>query len=201
MALGQQRQLPLQRVCGHISENKNGSIWIVLDPAKIEYNPGKRYVAKLYLNSFWGKFAKKSEVTQSDMIKDTKEFFRLLSSDTEKIHDVVFLNDEMVEICHATEGHFLQTLCTANTIIAAFTTATTRLRLLESLKVVGQRALYMDTDPIIYIAKEGYAYLTEGCSLGQLENEFKNDNEYITEFLAAGAKNYGYKTNMLVHQN
>ena len=67
------------------------------------------------------------------------------------------------------------------------------------LKIVRQRALYMDTDCIIYIAKEGYADPTKACSLGQLENEFKNDDKYITEFLAAGAKNYGYKTK--VHQN
>ena len=83
-----------------------------------------------------------------------------------------FLNDEMVEVCHTTEGHFLQSLPTTNTIIAAFTTATARLRLLESLKVVGQRAFYMDTGSIIYIVKEGYADPTEGYSLGQLENKF-----------------------------
>ena len=56
----------------------------------------------------------------------------------------------------------------------------------------------MDTDSIIYIAKKGYADPTEGCSLGQLESKYKND-EYITKFLTAGAKNYGYKTK--VHQN
>ena len=45
---------------------------IDLDPQSIECNPGKRFVAKLCLNSFWGKFAQKSDVTQAMVITDPK---------------------------------------------------------------------------------------------------------------------------------
>ena len=48
-----------------------------------EFNPGKRYVSKLCLNSFWGKFAQKSDMTKSSLLQEPKDFFVLLSSKRE----------------------------------------------------------------------------------------------------------------------
>jgi hypothetical protein len=41
-----------------------------LDPNKIEYNPGMRALAKLMLNSFWGKFAQRPNMAKTEQIRD-----------------------------------------------------------------------------------------------------------------------------------
>ena len=41
---------------------------IQLDPTKINYNPGLRALAKLMLNSFWGKFAQRPNLTKTAAI-------------------------------------------------------------------------------------------------------------------------------------
>ena len=57
------------------------------------------------------------------------------------------------------------------------------------------RVLYFDTDSIIYLTRENDAYEPEtGVYLGKFTNELDKD-EYITEFVCAGPKNYEYKTN------
>ena len=119
----------------------------------------------------------------------------MITSDQEEIQDILFLNEEVVEVRHSTKTKFLKILNTSNVVIAAFTTASARLKLYEALKVVNERVLYMDTDSVVYIARAGEPDPKEGCALGDLENEFKCDDKYITEFIAGGAKNYAYKTN------
>ena len=52
----------------------------------------------------------------------------------------------------------------------------------------------MDTDSLVYISKPNNPEPEVGTALGELANELKDDKDYITEFVAAGAKNYGYKT-------
>jgi hypothetical protein len=42
----------------YIKENYDQLV-IILDEDKIEFNPGRRAVAKLCLNSLWGKFGQK----------------------------------------------------------------------------------------------------------------------------------------------
>ena len=165
-----------------------------LNPEDIIHNPGRRYVAKLCLNSFWGKFAQRADVTKSTMVSDPKDFFQFIMSEKETVHELIFLNDEIVELRHKTQQNFLTTLPTSNLVIAAFTTASARLKLLKALNVVGDRAIYMDTDSIVYISREDMANPEEGNALGELQSELHPD-EIITEFVAAGAKNYGYKTN------
>ncbi|XP_072218719.1 uncharacterized protein [Leuresthes tenuis] len=43
---------------------------IQLDTSKIEVNPAKRQVAKLCLNSFWGKFAQRNDLHQTAIVTD-----------------------------------------------------------------------------------------------------------------------------------
>lgn len=47
--------------------NKEG---ILLDYNQIEENPGLRSLAKLMLNSFWGKFGQRTNLTQTTLISD-----------------------------------------------------------------------------------------------------------------------------------
>ena len=80
-----------------------------------------------------------------------------------------------------------------NIFVAAFTTCLARLKLYESLEFLGERALYFDTDSVIYRGKPGEAEIPLGDFLGDMSNEL-DDGDYITEFLSRGPKNYGYQT-------
>ena len=53
---------------------------ILLDESKIESNPVKRQVAKLCLNSLWGKFAQRDNLYRTSIVSDPEEFFSFLFS-------------------------------------------------------------------------------------------------------------------------
>ena len=79
-----------------------------------------------------------------------------------------------------------------NVFIAAFTTSLARLKLYEALVFLGDRALYYDTDSVIYKTKPDEQKLPLGLYLGQFTDELGGDS--IVEFSSGGAKNYGYLT-------
>ena len=56
---------------------------IQLDHEKIEKNPGLRSLAKLMLNSFWGKFGQRSYMTKLEHVKDPSKYFDMLTSDSQ----------------------------------------------------------------------------------------------------------------------
>ena len=65
---------------------------IQLDTSKIEVNPAKRQMAKLCLNSFWGKFAQRNDLHQTTIITDPNSFFNFMFSGKYKIAYFHFLN-------------------------------------------------------------------------------------------------------------
>ena len=54
---------------------------IQLDPTKIEKNPGLRTLAKVMLNSMWGKFGQKPNKTQVKEFDDPIQFHEFYDSD------------------------------------------------------------------------------------------------------------------------
>nr|DAC81317.1 TPA_asm: PolB [Larimichthys croaker adintovirus] len=164
-----------------------------LDADKIEVNPAKRQVAKLCLNSFWGKFAQRSNLPQTTLVSDPEDFLRFMFSGQYNVKYFNFLNDKTAMIqwnyhkrCVVPPGR------ANNVFIAAFTTAYARLKLYSYLEQVQENVLYMDTDSLIYVVKEGGAPLKLGNYLGDLTDEL--DGDTIQEFAAAGPKSYAYQT-------
>jgi hypothetical protein len=51
------------------------------DYNNIQNNPGLRALAKLMLNSFWGKFGQRSNMPQIKYISEPAEYFDMLTSD------------------------------------------------------------------------------------------------------------------------
>lgn len=80
-----------------------------------------------------------------------------------------------------------------NVFLASFTTCWARLKLYELLDLLQTRVLYWDTDSVIYTLKEGELEPPVGDYLGELTNELSED-DWITEFVCNGPKNYAYKT-------
>ena len=82
-----------------------------------------------------------------------------------------------------------------NIFVACFTTCWARLRLYAALQPLRDRVLYYDTDSIIFLQDEGQPNPDLGDYLGDFTSELDPD-DYITEFVSAGPKNYGYQTKL-----
>ena len=167
---------------------------ITLDRTKIESNPGLRKLCKLMLNSHWGKYGQRPNQTQVTSFTQPSSFFKLMQNDNQIIHRIEIMNDAMVEVFHSFVDVCNPIQTNVNVFIACFTTCHARLKLYEALELLDQRVLYFDTDSVIYTWKPGQAHVPLGNYLGDFTNELK-ENDFIEEFVAAGPKNYAYKTN------
>ena len=142
---------------------------IQLDYDNIRKNPGLRSLAKLMLNSFWGKFGQRTNMQRLSHIADPAEFFDMLTNDEQTITGINFINDDIVELRWKYCDEFVESTGRTNVVIAAYTTALARLKLYSYLEVLGSRALYADTDSVIF--KSGSPDLELGDYLGDLTNE------------------------------
>jgi len=184
---------------------------IQLDPSKIEKNPGLYQLAKMYLNSLWGKFGQRlsEEFTSTKFYHNTTSdalaFTKLRVS--KDLKGLILINENCVLATvngrkqdeHAKVG-------TGNIALAIFTTAQARLKLYsEILLPLGPRVCYYDTDSAIFLMKKNDTKLIQqlvplGRFLGDITNELGTDkyhygSEYIVEYVSGGPKNYAYRTN------
>ena len=102
---------------------------IELDPAKVEKNPGLRSLAKLMLNSFWGKFGQHLNQTQVTTCVKPSEFFNIITDDRQVVHRIEIANEKMVEVYHTFENECKPIQTNVNIFIACFTTSYARLKL------------------------------------------------------------------------
>ncbi|KAL6421672.1 hypothetical protein ACFW04_014487 [Cataglyphis niger] len=78
---------------------------IVLDKRNIVRNPGLRSVAKLCLNSFWGKFGQRSNLTNTEVVRTQQRFMTLLTSAEHEITDILPVNDEIIYVSWLLSGN------------------------------------------------------------------------------------------------
>ncbi|XP_053405164.1 uncharacterized protein LOC128558905 [Mercenaria mercenaria] len=164
---------------------------VLLDYSNIEKNPGMRALAKLMLNSFWGKFGQKLNKNQVEFIDEPALYFEKLTSDREEVTAVNFVSNEMVEIRWKYKDEFVEPTGKTNVVIAAYTTAQARLKLYSYLEKLGPRALYADTDSVVFTSKVGDWMPSLGDYLGDLTDEIQGN--HIKTFVASGPKSYGYQ--------
>jgi hypothetical protein len=69
---------------------------ILLERDSIGHNPAKRGLAKLCLNSMWGKLTERSNRTRTKMIKGPKALYRFLAKPGIELAALVFVSDEVV---------------------------------------------------------------------------------------------------------
>ena len=132
-------------------------------------------------------------MTKNEEVTEPKDFYGYLYSDQYVVKDAQMINDETVEIQYIEKEGFVEENDKVNIVIAAFTTAYARLKLYDLLDLLQERALYYDTDSVIYIHQPGKPDPPLGDYLGELTDELNGD--YITTFISGGPKNYGYITN------
>ena len=171
-------------------------------------NPGLRSLAKLMLNSMWGKFGQRPNKTQCCHFTDPQEFHEFLESDRYVIQKIQLLPDRQdpsqidehaIDVFYTLRSEDQEINGKCNIFIAAFTTCWARLKLYEELKRGQEQILYYDTDSILLVIDENNPHHyqpTTGDYLGDLTNELwdkkKKEFRTIQEFSSAGPKNYGY---------
>ncbi|XP_071093455.1 uncharacterized protein [Haliotis cracherodii] len=164
---------------------------IRLDKDRIEKNPGRRTIAKMQLNSLWGKFGQRVDYSQNVYMNDPVQYFALWRDERNTIEDVTVVNEHMVEVTYTQQKEFQTPHSHFNVSIAAWVTAQARLKLYETLALVNRRVLYFDTDSVIYIHRPHDANPELGHSLGEFTDEL--DGNTIKTFVSGGPKNYGYE--------
>ncbi|KAL3102391.1 hypothetical protein niasHT_020822 [Heterodera trifolii] len=171
---------------------------IKIENNKMKADPGKRYIAKLCLNSLWGRFSMRNLLSKA--IIDNDECLIRQYSDDKKIEliDVELMDEDndVYMLTYKPKEEFVDENKYSNVVISLFTTSMARLYLYEALKKVadapGCEILYYDTDSVIYVHPEDNDPLPTGKGhLGELTDE-KPDHD-IMEFISAGCKNYGLK--------
>ena len=141
---------------------------------QVKKNPVRRQMAKIYLNSLWGKFCQKPSRTHYATIHGYQQFadlwfhphidkatfsFRHLAHDTWKVK-------------YETYENFIQPNAKYNIFLASKVTEWARCILhRQMLKIGPQHILYCDTDSILFLYPKDGEKL-EGCGLGQWINEY-----------------------------
>jgi hypothetical protein len=165
---------------------------IKLDKDKIGLNEGRKAVAKMCLNSLWGKFGQRQNMSKTEYVTSVNRFYQIILND--KIDDINYtlINDEMIQMSYCLKDVFVENDFSTNVFIAAFTTSNARLRLYEKLDELGDRVCYYDTDSIVYI-DDGSKSIKTGKCLGDWENELKGD-DYGIRWVSPGPKSYEMNT-------
>ncbi|XP_041366927.1 uncharacterized protein LOC121381654 [Gigantopelta aegis] len=168
---------------------------VQLDKHKITKNPGLRSLAKLCLNSFWGKYGQRLNMKQSAFIHESNAdvFFQMLADTTKEVIDFHVLTETILQLEYQHKSTFIPEDLKTNVFLATFTTSWARLKLYSVLEQLGENVLYYDTDSVIFVARPGDYQPPLGDYLGELTDEL--DGQFITEFVSGGPKNYGYRTN------
>ena len=181
---------------------------IQLNPANIQKNPGLRSLAKLCLNSFWGKFGENLSKTKSEFIHDNEaeKFIQMITSADKEVTNFNIVADDIIHVEWKAKKESLNEDFKTNIFLASFTTCWARLELYKVLHQLGERVLYFDTDSIIYISRQGEYDPPLGDYLGDLTSELGcgdvgckdvhcSGDHWIMELISGGPKNYAYLTN------
>ena len=107
------------------------------------------------------------------------------------VSDVQIINADCMYITYKS-NEFRTPALNTNVIIASYLSSHARLELYRCFEMLEDRALYCDTDSIIYIHVDGM-YNSPLCEfVGGMTNELGEN--YSTEYLPKGLKNYAYCT-------
>ena len=146
-----------------------------------------------YACRFWGKFGQASGQTKTEYVCTPERLFKLLTDEKVNVQDFHILNDLLIQVDWTEDEDFAAPSSFQNIFIACFTTVYARIKLYTLLDRLKDRALYCDTDSVVYTVEPGKTKLPLGDYLGELTNELQ-DGDHITEFVSTGPKAYAYKT-------
>ena len=177
----------------HLYEEGQG---ILLDKTKITYNPGMRAIAKLCLNSLWGKFGQRTNMGKCEIISTKDEFMEIIYNPTYENIQWLDIAQDKIQISYVLKDEYVENDFNTNMAVACFTTSRARMRLYEeALKPLNRQVLYFDTDSVVYVVDKNnpeHIKLKNGDLLGEWTDELEGD-KMIGKFVSGGPKNYSYE--------
>ena len=69
-----------------------------IDIEHFEYSAGLRAIAKLCLNSLWGRFSQRTNMSQTKYVTEVAEFYEILLDDRLDNINFQFINDDMAQM-------------------------------------------------------------------------------------------------------
>lgn len=170
---------------------------IELDWDTLEKNVGLREVAKLLLNSLWGKLGQSPDNKQISFAANPKDLHKLrrleelglAQAKSFRHHDHHDTAGSSIECNYETHDYRNLSLQTY-VPVACFVSAFGRMRLYDELEKLGDRVIYHDTDSIVYQRDPDGYNIPEGKYLGEWEDECPGWK--IVEFVGVAPKTYGY---------
>ena len=175
-----------------------------------QYNPGMKQLAKICLNSLWGKFGQRSTLDSYEYITEWNRLLLQLTNSNVKTNNWHIINNQCVELRYSDDIDYDIEAEYISEVTAVFTIANARVRLYSMLDWLHpSQLIYCDTDSAIFVydknnplhkypnndAKDLPDNVRFGDALGEWEDEFKKEGGHIKEIVVGGAKSYSYVTN------
>jgi len=127
---------------------------IALDKKSILKNAGQHTLAKLKLNSMWGKWAQDQNKTKTTIMVSEKEFYVHLTCLGTEVTNIIFPNDDVACVSSKYSEDNIAVGKTVNVAVAAYVTTQVLLKLYEYLSKLGEFVSYCDTYAVIFIQKD-----------------------------------------------
>jgi len=163
---------------------------IRLDKDEIRPKAAKRGLAKLCLNSIWGKLTERNNRTKSMMISDPYELYSFLATICIEVTKLMFASDDVVwATWRFIEEEMIPNLRLKTEVIGAYVTAAACVHLYSFLDGLGERSFYYDTDSVLFVKpRDEPALVGTGDNLGGMSSELRLF-EFIEEYVRGGPKN------------
>lgn len=164
--------------------------------ASMEGNTGLKNIAKLCLNSFYGKFGFNiGKQHQTKIIREYKDAWRLMNGKYTRCEVNIINQGVMIASFNPYDEYTEHEK--SNVYTAATVTAAARLTLYKVLEKLQEKVLYFDTDSCIYVSPTGESLVpvvsSDSAELGDWTNELKDGDNFVM-FASAGPKTYAAKS-------
>jgi hypothetical protein len=121
------------------------------------------------------------------------DFCKFLATPGVEVNHILSASDDAVWVTWlVSEQEKIPGLHHTNEVIGAYVTAGDRLKLYSYLDKLGVRAMYCDTDSLIYVQETEAPIVECGVRLGDMTSDLR-PGEYIEEFVSGLPKNYAYR--------
>ena len=167
---------------------------IMMEKSKIDVNPGLRAIAKLCLNSLWGKFGQRTNMGKCEILKDKDKFYKIVFNPKYENINWFDISNDKIQVSYTIKDEYVENDFSTSIAVACFTTSSARCRLYEALEKLQHQVLYFDTDSVVYkYNPKTDLVLTNGDYLGDWTDEL-DGHKMIGTFVSGGPKNYSYET-------
>lgn len=172
---------------------------IFLEQDNIMKNPGLRFIAKLMLNSLWGKLAQRPNMPQTKIIQDYKDYFDLIEDEDKEIKGEYMVTDDTLLLNWIHKDPTNANPGNTSIAVASYVTSYARMELYKYMEEAEQITpgglLYFDTDSVFFKRKLNGPQIQFGDFLGDLTNEISDlgPGAKCGKFVSLGPKNYAFQ--------